>query len=268
VIPFQCPACATPLLADPSFAGSSGGCPRCGQLCTVPMFLPGTEFPSDFDERTAAIVRDVQPFTMTSVERIYALRKAVEYVVEHKIPGDIVECGVWKGGSMMTVARTLIENGAVRKLHLFDTFEGMPDPSIVDKDFRGESAAAQLQREDKGTSQVWAYSPIDEVQLNLLSTGYDQSQIVFTKGKVEDTIPAHAPDQIALLRLDTDWYESTYHELTHLYPRLSVGGVLIIDDYGHWEGARRAVDQYFAEMHPRILLNRIDYTARIGVKLA
>ena len=256
-----------PLVAENSFAGKTGACPRCGQQCTVPDVLLGTEFPPDFDEQTAALIRDVQPFTMTSVERVYALRKGVEYILTQEIPGDIVECGVWKGGSMMAVARTLIENGAVRRLHLFDTFEGMPEPGEIDKDFRGEPAAAQLQRQNKNTSQVWAYSPIDEVQRNLLSTGFDKSQIVFTKGKVEDTIPAHAPEQIALLRLDTDWYESTYHELVHLYPRLSVGGVLIIDDYGHWKGARRAVDQYFEEAHPSMLLNRIDYTGRIGVKV-
>lgn len=267
MIPFQCPTCSTSLVAEDSFAGRTGACPRCGQPCTIPATLQGPEFPPDFDEQTAALIRDVRPFTMTSVERIYALRKAVEYILAQKIPGDIVECGVWKGGSMMAVARTLLQNKAVRTLHLFDTFEGMPDPGDIDKDFRGQSAAVQLQMEDKQTSQVWAYSPIDEVRRNLLSTGYDKSQIVFTKGKVEDTIPAQAPQQIALLRLDTDWYESTYHELVHLYPRLSVGGVLIVDDYGHWQGARRAVDQYFAEAHPRMLLNRIDYTGRIGVKL-
>jgi O-methyltransferase len=168
---------------------------------------------------------------------------------------------------MMAVARTLLNKGAVRTLHLFDTFEGMPPPTDVDKNIRGEQAAQALANEDKNTSFTWAYSPLDAVEANLRQTDYDQSRLKFVKGKVEDTIPAHAPEQIALLRLDTDWYESTYHELVHLYPRLSVGGVLIIDDYGHWEGARRAVDQYFAEKKLKFLLNRIDYTGRIGVKL-
>jgi hypothetical protein len=98
------------------------------------------------------------------------------------------------------------------------------------------------------------------------STGYDARHIAYVKGKVEETLPQDAPDQIALLRLDTDWYESTYHELVHLYPRLAVGGVLIIDDYGHWQGARRAVDQYISENKLKLLLNRVDYTARICVK--
>ena len=93
------------------------------------------------------------------------------------------------------------------------------------------------------------------------SLGSGPERIHFVEGKVEDTIPAHAPERIALLRLDTDWYESTRHELEHLYPRLSRGGVLIIDDYGHWQGARQAVDEYFGDAHAA-LLNRIDYTAR------
>ena len=78
--------------------------------------------------------------------------------------------------------------------------------------------------------------------------------------------PAASPPSIALLRLDTDWYESTYHELVHLYPRLSVGGILIIDDYGYWQGARRAVDRYFAEQGTRVFLSRIDETGRLAVK--
>jgi hypothetical protein len=86
-------------------------------------------------------------------------------------------------------------------------------------------------------------------------------------GKVEDTIPADIPEKIALLRLDTDWYESTKHELIHLFPRLQKGGVLIIDDYGFWKGARKAVDEYFAENNIQILLNRIDDTGRMAIKL-
>jgi hypothetical protein len=104
------------------------------------------------------------------------------------------------------------------------------------------------------------------VQRNLAGTGYDLASVKFIKGKVEETIPAHAPARIALLRLDTDWYESTRHELAHLFPRLVPGGVLILDDYGHWQGSRRAVDEYMAEHGIPILLNRVDYTARIAVK--
>ena len=105
-----------------------------------------------------------------------------------------------------------------------------------------------------------------ENEQNVFSTGYPKERIHFIKGKVEETLPKHAPGKIALLRLDTDWYESTAHEMTHLYPRLSENGVLIIDDYGHWQGARQAVDEYFARQEFRPLLTRMDYSARMLVK--
>ena len=223
-------------------------------------------FPPDFDAESVKLLQRVAPFTMTSSERILSLCDSVRHVVKHSIPGDIVECGVWKGGSMMATALVLMELHAERKLWLFDTFEGMPAPAEVDVDYRGRSAAARMEVEEK-SGNGWAYSSFDEVRRNLGSTGYPDHQISLIKGKVEDTIPKNAPDRISLLRLDTDWYESTYHELRSLYPRLSVGGVLIIDDYGHWAGARKAVDQYIQEEGLQLLLHRIDYTCRIAVKL-
>lgn len=224
-------------------------------------------FPPDFDDATVSLIQSVRPFTGTTKERVFALLESVEYIVKHNIPGDIVECGVGRGGSMMAVAQTLKNIGASRKIYLFDTFEGMTEPTDVDKDFRGKSASEIFRKEYKNTDNNWCLSSLDEVKRNLWDTGYDKNQIVFVKGKVEDTIPAYAPDQISLLRLDTDWYESTYHELVHLYSRLSVGGVLIIDDYGHWEGAKKAVDQFIDENQLKVLLNRIDYTGRICVKI-
>lgn len=168
---------------------------------------------------------------------------------------------------MMAAAQTLLEKGTTaRELYLFDTFEGMTAPTAVDADFLRDSAADVLSREDRHKSIYWAYSPIDEVRRNLERTRYDMRNVFLMKGRVEETLPASAPQHIALLRLDTDWYESTYHELVHLYPRLAVGGVLVIDDYGHWAGARRAVDQYIEENRLPLLLNRIDYSCRIAVK--
>jgi O-methyltransferase len=226
-----------------------------------------SSFPPDFDAATQELCESVRPFTMTSPERVFALREAIKHVVRHKIHGDIVECGVWKGGSMMVAAKTLQALGDTgRHLYLFDTFDGMPAPSEQDVSLQNESAADLMAKLDKQSSLVWAYSALEEVKRNLLSTHYPESRMFFIKGKVEETIPQNAPPQIALLRLDTDWYESTYHEMVHLYPRLSPGGVLIIDDYGHWMGARKAVDQYIEENSLRLLLTRIDYTARICVK--
>lgn len=225
-------------------------------------------YPPDFDASTIALCDAVRPFTMTGPERIDALRRAIQHIVASGIAGDIVECGVWKGGSMMAIAMTLRELGDLRTLHLYDTFEGMPPPVDVDRDVFGTTASEALAHDDKATGFVWARSPLDEVKANLASTGYPTDRIRYVAGKVEDTIPAHVPERISLLRLDTDWYESTRHELEHLYPRLSPGGILIIDDYGHWQGARKAVDEYFASTERPVFLNRVDYTCRLVVKHA
>jgi hypothetical protein len=206
---------------------------------------------------------------MTSRERIYALIQAVRYVVQHNIPGDIVECGVWRGGSMMAVAKTLVSlNHFDRELYLFDTFEGMSKPTEVDVYYDGRKASDRFkQAAINDTSSDWSYIPLEEVKRALYSTGYDHKKIHFVKGMVEETIPNNAPDTISILRLDTDWYESTKHELTHLFPRLSRKGIIIIDDYGHWEGARKATDEYILQNNLCIFLNRIDSTGRIGIKI-
>jgi hypothetical protein len=218
------------------------------------------------------IYKKCLPFTMTSKERIYALRKAVEYVVDLGLAGDFVECGVWKGGSAMVMAYTLLELGDTsRKIYLYDTYEGMSSPSKDDYRMSDHADASSLMAKSKkradDADNIWYFSPLSEVQNNLVLTGYPKDKLVFVKGKVEDTIPGSMPSQIALLRLDTDWYESTKHELTYLYPLLVNKGVLIIDDYGAWAGSRKATDEYFNANKSRILLNRVDATGRVGIKV-
>ena len=225
-------------------------------------------FPPDFDPEAIDIIQTVQPYTMTSIERIFALIQAVRYIVQANIPGDIVECGVWRGGSMMAVAHTLRRLGKEQaNLYLFDTYEGMTKPDATDVDYAGQPALVEFEVTKRGDdSSSWCYAPLEEVRQNMASTGYDMSRVKFIKGKVEETLPGSAPDRISLLRLDTDWYESTRHELTHLFPRLSTGGVLIVDDYGYWQGHRKAIDEYLAEHGFNLLLNRIDFTGRIAIK--
>jgi O-methyltransferase len=213
--------------------------------------------------------KKVRPYTMTSPERIFSLCEAIKYVHDKNIEGDIVECGVWKGGSMMAVAETFLKLGDTSKnLYLFDTFEGMPPPTENDMDIAGVTAKSLLDNSDKESDEsVWCLATIEVVKEALASTRYPIEKIHFIKGMIEQTIPHFAPEKIALLRLDTDWYESTKHELEHLFPRISKGGVLIIDDYGHWQGARKAVDEYIEKYNIKILLNRIDYTGRIAVRV-
>jgi hypothetical protein len=214
------------------------------------------------------ILRRVKPFTATTPERVVGLIDAVKYIAKNRIEGSIVECGVWRGGSIMTVALTLIAHGDTsRDIYLFDTFEGMSAPSDKDRLPDGSLVADVLRHMDpRAEDNLWAFAPFEAVKRNVLSTGYPADKLHFVRGKVEDTLPGNAPDRIALLRLDTDWYESTRHELIHLYPRLCERGVLICDDYGDWQGARQAVDEYFAAQPFKPLLTRMDTTGRMAIK--
>jgi hypothetical protein len=222
--------------------------------------------PEDFGETDVELWSRVAPYTMTTPGKVHALARAVEYVVARSIDGAFVECGVWRGGSMMAVALTLLRLGITdRDLFLFDTFEGMTEPGEEDVRQGGESASELLERVGRD-SGYWAIASIEEVRAALFSVGYPKARIHFVKGNVEETLPAEAPTDVALLRLDTDWYASTKHELIHLYPRLPLGGVLIIDDYAYWRGARQAVDEYVAENELALLLIRIDHGARVAIK--
>jgi O-methyltransferase len=202
-----------------------------------------------------------------------ALIDAVRYCVVRGVDGAFAECGVWRGGSVLAMILTLREIGVEdRDIFLYDTFEGMTQPTeedVSESEGRALDAWHAAERTDR---RAWdelfgsgAFSE-ESVRALLLETGYPPERLRFVRGPVEETLPAAAPDELALLRLDTDWYESTRHELYHLFPRLRVGGVLIVDDYGHWQGARRAVDEYFTSEHPPLLLSRIDYTGRVAVK--
>ena len=223
---------------------------------------------ADISDEDMDIITYASPYSMTTVERLYALIEATKYIEKHNIKGDIVECGVWRGGSMMGVARTLVGLSRTDKnLYLFDTFKGMTEPTEKDIDIRGMSATEKFRKYKDGSgASTWSRASVEEVKKNMYSTGYTTTRIFFIEGKVEDTLPDNAPEKISLLRLDTDWYESTKHEMTHLFPRLSRGGVMIVDDYGHWRGARQAVDEYLGDNCVSILLNRIDYSCRLGVK--
>ena len=225
-------------------------------------------YPVDMASENVATIKRVKDYTMTTPERLNGLCDAVKYITTAGIEGDIVECGVWKGGSMMAVADTLCRLGDhSRHLHLFDTYTGMSEPTAKDVSFRGEAASVTLTaHRETDPDFEWCGSALDEVRANMNRTGYPQDKVFLVEGKVEDTIPQAAPEKIALLRLDTDWYESTRHEMEHLFPRLVDGGVLIIDDYGHWAGARQAVDEYLLKNGIAIMLNRLDYTGRIAIK--
>ncbi|WP_261575651.1 TylF/MycF family methyltransferase [Frankia gtarii] len=220
---------------------------------------PGWEIPAGMDAEALATIRECAPYTLTDQAKVFGLIQAVRYLVRNEIPGDVVECGVWAGGSTMAAARTLLQLGDTsRDLYLFDTFEGMSPPTDKDVAPDGQTAAGLLAHSDPAQADsAWAIVSLDQVKANVARIGYPADKIHFIQGKVEDTIPQNVPDGIALLRLDTDWYESTKHEMEHLYPRATPSGVLIIDDYGWWKGAQQAVDEYVAANQVPILLNRL-----------
>jgi O-methyltransferase len=222
------------------------------------------------DADSMEIIERAAPLTMTSPQRLLALIEAVRHCERRDIEGALAECGVWRGGSVLAMVLTLLSLGSDRReIYLYDTFAGMTEPSEHDvSPYDGVAAEEWNRSQGKPWSMLFDGERNAEraVRQSLEETGYPAELLRTVVGPVEETIPQTMPDRLSLLRLDTDWYESTLHELRHLYPRLSPGGVLIIDDYGHWEGCRRAVDEFFSTEAEPVLLQRIDYTARIAIK--
>jgi hypothetical protein len=219
------------------------------------------------------IVERAVPYSMVGVARLLAVIDAVRYCVTRELPGAFVECGVWRGGTVLAMVLALQQLGSSdREIYLYDTFEGMTEPTERDTSPFDPPALETWRQAQNEHRQPWQelFDPESfnegAVRSLLVQTGYPPERLHLIRGAVEETLPEQAPDRLALLRLDTDWYESTRHELIHLFPLLVPGGVLIVDDYGHWEGARRAVDEYFGVAHPPLLMSRVDYTGRMAIK--
>ncbi|MGG7569033.1 TylF/MycF/NovP-related O-methyltransferase [Streptomyces sirii] len=227
---------------------------------------------ADIDSLTDAdreIIYQAEPYTLTGLARLHALVISVRHLIAADIPGAFAECGVWRGGSVLAIAATLKSIGVTdRDIYLYDTFEGMTAPDQRDTSPFDGSAVDLWEHAQASGKRMWASDPSqvgeEAVRSIVLSSGYPAGRLHFVRGPVQETLPKHAPDLLALLRLDTDWYDSTKHEMSHLYPCLAPGGVLIIDDYGHWEGQKQAIDEYFA--HDPVLLSRVDYACRLAVK--
>tara|TARA_B100000965_G_C19461932_1_gene700125 strand:+ start:209 stop:985 length:777 start_codon:yes stop_codon:yes gene_type:complete len=226
----------------------------------------------ELDSDEVEIIRFVleNNYTMTSVPRLVNTLKSCKYVVENQIPGDFVECGVWRGGNGILAKKIFDKLGSDKKIWMFDTFNGMTAPSEFDvKNSTKVHAKIKYQETLTKTHSEWCYASIDDVKNNFKDSSINLELIKFIKGDVSKTLLErdNLPNKIAVLRLDTDWYASTKTELEVLYPLLQTAGVLIIDDYGHWEGARKAVDEYFKVQKNKPLFNVIDYTGRSALKL-
>jgi O-methyltransferase len=202
-------------------------------------------------------LKKVRPYTMLSRERLYDIYNSIDYIIKNRIPGEIVEIGCWGGGALGLCHYALRKNKESRQIYGYDTFEGHPKPSRVDKDIWGQS---QIQRfnQHKTSRRGWAKITLQKVRKNLTAMGVKSRNIHLVKGKIEETAAKTYPKKIALLRIDVDWFEPTSHSLKFFYPKLSKKGVLIVDDYGHYQGCKEAVDSYFKKSKPRHV--HIDYS--------
>jgi O-methyltransferase len=192
-------------------------------------------------------------YSKASHRRLHAMQLALQSLDHQHINGDIVECGVWRGGHIM-LARIVSPQ---RTCWLYDTFTGMTAPGPFDRKRSGD-----VPPPNKALSKKWTAASLAEVIDNFKTHDlYDGDKLKFIVGDVAQTLlcPKNLPDKIALLRLDTDWYASTKIEMEILFPRLVPGGILIVDDYGHWMGARKAVQDYLGERIKQLI--PIDYTA-------
>ncbi len=221
---------------------------------------------TEYDLETLRIASGI---SMQSVERLWALINSTRFIVQNNIPGDFVECGVYKGSSAVVIARTLISLGIVdRKIWLYDTYQGMTEPTKFDKKHGTDLTAKELldSQEIGNGENIWAYSSIENVVKILGELDYPIERFLLVKGDVALTLNQNVPDCISLLRLDTDWYESTRFELETLYPLVSPGGVVIIDDYGHWSGSKKAVDEFLEDQKLAPLKHYLDYGGRLWTK--
>ena len=202
-------------------------------------------------------------YSMTTKVRMWSLLNSINYVSNNNIKGDFVECGVWKGGNLILYQLLNQKKNLNKKIYGYDTFEGMPLPSKYDLKYDGRSALHEYKKREK-SDDGWCKSTLESVKVNI-SKASSLKDVYLIKGKVEKTLllNENIPQKISILRLDTDFYESTKVELEVLYPRLEKNGILIIDDYGYFKGARKAVDEYFKK---KPFLIYVDHTCRLLIK--
>jgi O-methyltransferase len=199
----------------------------------------------------------IKQFTKSDDVRLTSMINALNAIDNENISGDIVECGVWRGGNIM-LARMMCPN---RICWLYDTFDGMTEPdAILDVKPDGQRAIDRYNLKVAGGTK-WNAVSLEEVQQGFIGVGLSIEKLHFVAGPVEESVKMVAPTRIAILRLDMDWHSPTKAALEKLYPRLAVGGFLIVDDYGHWMGCKKAVDDYFGQWQPAF--TDVDYSCRV-----
>jgi len=225
-------------------------------------------FPVEFNDDEKNLFLDVskKKFSMVSKERMFATMMSCKYAVENNIPGDFVECGVWRGGNAILAAGIFKLYGSDKKVWCYDTFGGFLETDRY-KTGKTKTTDNTIANHNAWYNTENCGNSFEDVKANFKSMNLLSDNICFVKGDVEQTLKSDdVPSQVSVLRLDTDMYDSTLMELNILYPKLSVGGILMIDDYNYHNNQRKAVDEYF-ESKKKPFLQYIDKCGRIGIKV-
>lgn len=234
-------------------------------------FKKEIKFPPELSVEEIDAIRDIKKnnLTMGSIEKLIDTALACKYILNKNIDGDFVECGVWRGGHSILAKKILELNNSNKKVWMFDTFSGMTEPTEVDKKFSSKDKAIKKYTETLNNDfSRWCYSSIEEVKDNCKKASLNLTGINFIKGDILDKLEnTKLPNKISFLRLDTDWYESTKKELEYLYPLLVKHGVITIDDYGSWEGSKKAVDEYFLKNNIHLFLQAVTHSQRTAIKV-
>ncbi|XGV98056.1 MAG: TylF/MycF/NovP-related O-methyltransferase [Leptolyngbya sp. BL-A-14] len=217
------------------------------------------------------IIQKVRPYSMVPNSGLEFLIQSVQSVIHRQIPGAFVECGVWKGGcaAAMKLAEQSAQPHSLRALHLFDSYEGLPPAQPID----GPMACSWQQAVDSPGYFDNCAASLETVQQTFSQLGLLDSTVKFYKGWFETTVPQfvqqHPEMQIAILRLDGDWYESTKVCLEHLYPLVVEKGIVIIDDYYAWDGCAVAVHEYLGKHSLNHRIRAVsDFTSAYLIKQA
>ena len=211
-------------------------------------------YPVEATERDIEIINYIlnpdwdKKLSLVTIDKLMNVIQSTKYIIENNIEGDFVECGVWRGGCSLAIAMVLNDLKVDRKIYLFDTFEGMTRPGNEDYGYDGFNPLKVFEEKQKDNFNDYCYASLEYVVSKFKDLKLDK-YATFIKGDVLKTLnqEENIPNKIALLRLDTDWYESTKLEMEKLYPKLVRNGVLLIDDYGDWQGCKKAIDEYFKE---------------------
>ena len=206
--------------------------------------------------------------TMVSLERLIATANSAIYVCKNDIPGAFVECGVWRGGNAILAKKIFEYFGKENKVYLYDTFDGMVPPTTADFS-QSIGSAEEIYASKEANGEKWCLASVDDVLENFNQFAASLSNVMIVKGDVLETLgfSENIPEQIASRRLDTDWYESTKHEMQVLYPLVVSCGILMFDDYGFWGGHQKAIDEYFLERDLNPHMSYVDESCRLIIKL-